>query len=67
MKTKTPILEKRVSKLKMLTGIEAEIINNQVQIRAKDLTLSEIDSIIRYCRSHKLSYSLESNLILKIS
>ena len=59
--------EHLVSKIKMLTGLEFEIVDNKLQLNAGGLSMSELDRLVKYCNRVGLEYNLESNLIFTIS
>jgi hypothetical protein len=58
--------EHLVSKIKMLTGLEFEIIDDKLQLNAGQLSMSELDRLVKYCNRVGLEYNLESNLIFTI-
>jgi hypothetical protein len=50
----------------MLTGLEAEIIGQELQIKANNLSMSQMDSLVEFCHRNHLDYNLESSYIFKI-
>jgi len=59
-------LEQRVSRLKMLTGIEAEIVGKELQVKANNLPMSKMDALVEFCHRNHLEYDLQSSYIFKI-
>lgn len=60
-------LEKKVSKIKMSTGLEFQIKADRLELKTKKLAMSELYALTRFCERRGLEYELTGKLTFKIT